>query len=107
MYGWITQLIQVVSANPQITTLLCIGGIQAVRAIERLSPEAKQKLARIVRWGVGQAARYALGTVLGEVGDRVIDQVVDDSQLAEVAKALVRRGIAVGVDKAIEEARLA
>src|SRR3954465_14736151 len=76
----------------QVAIMLGIGAIHARKAFDRLSPEGKQKLANIVRWGVAQAARYALSSVLGDVGNRVLSQVINDPQIAEAAKALVERG---------------
>jgi len=103
MFGLLGQLAQKLASNPQLMAALAI---HIPRAIERLSPENKRKLANIVRWGVEQAARYALTSVLGEVGNRVVSQVVNDPQVEEVAKDLVKRGVAVGVDKALSEAKL-
>jgi hypothetical protein len=106
MFGWIAKVAQALASNPQLAQVVVAGSIHIPRAIERLSPESKQKLANIVRWGVEQAARHALKAVLGDVGNRVIDQVVNNQQVADIAKALVQRGIAVGVEQALKEARL-
>jgi hypothetical protein len=91
----------------QLGILLGIGAIHARKAFDRLSPAAKQKLAAIVRWGVAQAARYTLTSVLGDVGNQVIQQVINDPQVAEAAKALVKRGIDVGAEAVLREADLA
>jgi hypothetical protein len=107
MFGWIAQLAQAIGSNPALAQVLFAGSLHAARAIERLSPESKERLANIVRWGVAQAARYALNTVLGNVGDQVVSQVINDQQVADVAKALVQRGVEVGVEKALKEANLA
>ncbi len=103
MFGWIAQLAQALASNPQLMAGLAI---HIPRQIERLSPESKQKLANIVRWGVAQAARYALNTVLGNVGDQVINQVINDQQVADAAMKLVQRGVEVGVEKVLKEANL-
>jgi hypothetical protein len=104
MFGWIGQAVQAIAQNPQLAQLASFTGYHTCRAIERLSPESQRKLANIVRWGVEQAARYTLNSVLGDVGNRVIDQVTTDQDVAEFAKAVVKRGLAVGVNAALKEA---
>lgn len=90
----------------QLGLLLGVGAINARKVYDQLSPESKAKLADIVRWGVRQAASYALNNVLGDVGNQVINQVINDPKVADVAKTLVKRGIEVGVEKALSEANL-
>jgi hypothetical protein len=91
----------------QVAILLGISAIHARKAWDRLSPAGKQRLADIVRWGVVQAARYTLTSVLGDVGNQVISQVINDPRVAEAAKALVKRGIDIGAERVLEEAGLA
>src|SRR6516162_1652837 len=49
MFGWIAKVAQALASNPQLAQVVVAGSIHIPRAIERLSPESKQKLANIVR----------------------------------------------------------
>ncbi|MCE9565996.1 MAG: hypothetical protein K8U57_28565 [Planctomycetes bacterium] len=103
MFGWIGPLMQAIASNPQLMAGLAI---HVPRLVQQLSPETKAKIASVVRWGVEQAARQTLGSVLGEVGNRIVDQVVANQDVAEFAKALVMRGVEVGVDRALKESHI-
>jgi hypothetical protein len=102
MFNWIPQLLQMCVQNPTLFLL----AMHSCRAIERLSPESKAKLANIVRWGVKRAAGCAIESVLGDVGSNVINQVINDQDVADGAKELVKRGLAIGVEKALKESRV-
>lgn len=103
MFGGIVQLLQWVAATPPIIRAL---SFDIPRLVRQLSPETKEKIARIVRWGVEQTARQTLSSVLGEVGHRIVDQVVANPDVAELAKTLVERGVEIGVEKALQEAKI-
>jgi len=106
MFGWIGQAVQILSNYPALNQVLVGAAIHVPRAIERLSPESKERLARIIRWGVERAGRYTLETVLGEVGSAVIDQVVNNREVADCAKDLVKRGVQMGVEKVLKESKV-
>jgi len=86
--------------------------VQALLAITRatqqyyhsLSPATKAKVDAIIYWGVKQAVKQALGDVLGDVAHQVV-QAGAGEKVAEFAQSVVVRGVEVGVEKALEEAR--
>ena len=104
MVSIITQFAQWIGRNPAAAQVLFTLGKGTVRAFERMSPESKAKVVAVIRWGVERAARYTLTTVLGEVGGKVVDLVADPT-VAEFAKAVVERGVEIGVEAALKEAR--
>jgi hypothetical protein len=106
MFNWFLQFGQWCVQNPGLAKALHSTVIHGPKIIERLSPESKAKLASIVRWGVERAARSALTSVLGEVGNRVVDEMINNQELAEAAKYLVERGVEVGVDRVLKEANI-
>jgi len=106
MFNWLLQFGQWCVQNPGLAQMLHSTVIHGPKIIERLSPESKEQLARIVRWGVERAARSALTSVLGEVGNRVVDEMINNQELADAAKYLVERGVEVGVDRVLKEANI-
>jgi hypothetical protein len=104
MWSAIVQLAQLIAQNPQVGQVFFGAVLAARKTFDRLSPEAKAKVESAICWGVERAARVALTTVLGEVGDRVFAQVAN-REVAELAKEAVRRGVEIGVDKVLKELR--
>jgi hypothetical protein len=73
------------------------------RWYRNLSPENRANVEEIIRWGVLQAVKHSLPTVLGEVGEKVAG-LVATKEVAEAAKHLVERGVEIGVEAALKEA---
>ncbi|OWK38941.1 hypothetical protein [Fimbriiglobus ruber] len=105
MFGIVVQVAQWLGRNPQAAQVIFASTLATRRAFDNLTPESKAKVEAVIKWGVARAANYALTTVLGEVGSRVVDQVANP-QVAEFAKEIVKRGVDIGVEAAMKEARL-
>jgi hypothetical protein len=103
IFSLLWQAIQWVSSDPRRVQALCAISRATQHYYRRLSPETKAKVDAVIRWGVKQALKHALGDVLGEVAHDVV-AIGAGEKVAEFAQTVVVRGVEIGVDKALEEA---
>jgi hypothetical protein len=74
------------------------------RTYKSLPPETKAKVDIYIRWGVEKAIKVGIKAAVGDLADLILGSG-GDSILVDFAKRAVERGVEIGVDKAIEEAR--
>jgi len=103
LFSMLWQAGQWIFADPRRVQALLAINRATQQYYRRLSPETRAKVDAIIRWGVKQAVKHALGDVLGEVAHNVV-AVGAGEKVAEFAQTVVVRGVEVGVEKALAEA---
>ncbi len=74
------------------------------RRYQNLSPESRQKVDAVIRWAIEKAIKVGINAVVADLSDAILGSG-GDSIVVDFAKRVVERGVEIGVDRAIEEAR--
>jgi len=95
-------------ANPAAVNQMMVVGYHGHKEIKRyyksLSKSDRQRVDSAIRYITNQAIKFTIGSVVSDLSALIL-QAGGDSSVIDFALKVVEKGVEIGVDKAIEEAR--